>query len=301
MSVLPAARAAVLGVVFAALVLGAYAVLSAPSTSPNYLGFRGLKRARALRTSLVWQQLEPLVRWLGAQIAPLLPRAYRTRLDVHLTVAGDVWGLQPEEFVALSLVFSLLGLSGGALYGLGLGRGAIYVAIGFLLGAAGPYAYVASLEDDRRRRVQTGLPSVIDLLALGLSAGLDFPGALRQVIDKSSRADDPLVEELSIILQELQVGKTRKQALLQFGERVPTDSVREFVGAIVQAEERGNPLAQVLQIQAETLRQRRAVKAEEIASKASMKMIVPMVLLLSSILLIIVAPLVLNLGGVLGK
>jgi tight adherence protein C len=295
-----AAKVAALGLAFAALLLAVNGLASAPGTKPNYLGLRGLKRVRALETNPVWQQLEPTVRWLGVQLAPLLPEKRRQRLDAQLTCAGDLWGLQPEEFVALSVLTSLLGLSGGALYGLGLDRGSIYVVMGPVLGAAWPYVYLSSREEERRRRVQKGLPYVIDLLALGLSAGLDFPGALRQVVDKSSSPDDPLVEELNIVLQELQVGKTRKQALLQFAGRVPTDSVREFVGAVVQAEERGNPLGNVLQIQAETSRQRRAVRAEEVASKAGLKMILPALLLLCSVMLLIMGPLVMDLENVFG-
>jgi tight adherence protein C len=156
---------------------------------------------------------------------------------------------------------------------------------------------MSGIEAERRRAIQNGLPYVVDLLALGLSAGLDFPGALSRVVEKSSNPNDPLVEELNLVLQELQVGKTRKDALAQFAERVPSDSVVEFVSAVTQAEESGNPLGRVLQIQAEVSRQRRSVRAEEAASRASVKMIGPLVLLFGAILLLIVSPMVLELEG----
>jgi tight adherence protein C len=136
---------------------------------------------------------------------------------------------------------------------------------------------------------------VIDLLSLGLSAGLDFPGSLRQVVDKASTPDDPLIEELNLILEELRMGKTRKEALSQFAARVPGETVREFVGAVIQAEERGNPLARVLQIQAETSRQRRSVRAEEAASRASLQIIMPMVMIFVAILMLIVTPMAMEL------
>ena len=88
------------------------------------------------------------------------------------------------------------------------------------------------------------LPYAIDLLALGMGAGLDFPGAVRQVVEKSGAPDDPLVEEFTLILQGLNLGRTRRQALEDFAERVPSDAVKEFVGAVVQAELRGNPVAE---------------------------------------------------------
>ena len=71
-----------------------------------------------------------------------------------------------------------------------------------------------------------------------MSAGKDFPGAVRQVVEKSSDPDDALVEEFSRMLQELGIGRTRKQALLGFAERAPIETVQEFVNSVVQAEEK---------------------------------------------------------------
>jgi tight adherence protein C len=272
------------------ILLASYAVLSTPSRAPSLLGPRGLRRVRALASNSLWAQLEPTVRWLATRIRPLMPERIRSALDRQLTLAGDFWGLQPEEFAALSVLTLAAGLGLGSLYGVLLERGALYLALGGGLGVSIPYLQISGLEQERRKRVQNGLPYVIDLLSLGLSAGLDFPGALRQVVEKASAPDDPLVEELHLILQELEVGKTRKAALTQFAERVPGEAVREFVGAIVQAEERGNPLARVLQIQAEASRQRRSVRAEEAASRASLQILLPMVLVFVAILLLIVTP-----------
>jgi tight adherence protein C len=275
---------------FVALWLLTYTVASVPSAQPSYLGVRGLKRRRAEEQNALFRQLEPALRWLGARVKPLLGDGLRKRLDRQVTLAGDFWGLQPEECVALTLFSFLAGLSAGAVYGALLSRGFLYVILGGVLGAMLPYLQLTGIEQDRRKRVQNGLPSVIDLISLGLSAGLDFPGALRQVIDKSSNGRDALVEELNLILQELQVGKTRKQALEQLAERVPCEAVREFVGAVTQAEERGNPLGRVLEIQAEASRQRRSTRAEEAASRASVQMLGPMVLVFGAILLLIVSP-----------
>ena len=121
------------------------------------------------------------------------------------------------------------------------------------------------------------------------------------MVDKSSNPDDPLIEELNIILQELSVGKTRKQALLQFSDRVGGESVREFVSAVVQAEERGSPLSDVLRIQAQSSLQRRSVRAEEADASASVKMLLPMVLLFVAILMLIVTPMFIQIGSQFSK
>jgi tight adherence protein C len=289
-----AIRSTIASTSFVTLFLLVHSVTSAPVAPASYLGVRGLRRLRSQQQSAMWRELEPLVRWLGAHIKPLLGEKVQSRIDRQITLSGDFWGLVPEELVALTLLSAGAGLACGSAYAALLSRGFLYVLLGGVLGAMLPYLQLSGLEGQRRKQVQNGLPYVIDLLALGLSAGLDFPGALRQVVDKSSNGSEPLIEEIQLILRELQVGKTRKQALEQFAERVPSESVREFVGAVVQAEERGNPLGQVLEIQAEASRQRRSTRAEEAASKASVKMLAPMVLVFAAILLLIVCPMFLQ-------
>jgi len=279
---------------FFALWLLSYTVASTPVSGASYLGLRGLQRSRAERDSPLFRQLEPTLRWLGARLKPLLSDTTRARIDRQIMLAGDFWGLLPEEAVALTTVSLLGGLSAGAAYGALLSRGPLYIVLAGMVGLMLPYLQLTGTEQERRKRVQNGLPYVIDLLSLGLSAGLDFPSALKQVVDKSSSSGDALIGELNLILKELQVGKTRKQALEQLAERVPCEAVREFVGAVCQAEERGNPLGQVLEIQAEASRQRRSTRAEEAASKASVKMLAPMLLIFAAILLLIVTPMVLQ-------
>jgi tight adherence protein C len=130
-----------------------------------------------------------------------------------------------------------------------------------------------------------------------MSAGLDFPGALRQVTEKTADKGDALYEELTRILQELELGRTRKQALLSFAERAPTESVRDFVSAVVQAEEKGNPLAEVLQIQATMLRMRRSIAAEESAARAGVLMMGPLMLIFCTIMMIILGPFAVNIAA----
>jgi tight adherence protein C len=167
--------------------------------------------------------------------------------------------------------------------------------IGFILGAMVPYFQISGEAQRRLKEVNRGLPYVIDLMALAMSAGLDFPGAVRQVVEKSSNPDDPLHEEMTRILHELQLGRTRRQCLADFGKRCPTASVVEFVAALTQAEERGNPVAEVLQIQASVSRQRRTVAAEEAAAKAGVKMVGPLFLLFACIMLLVMSPMILTL------
>jgi tight adherence protein C len=172
--------------------------------------------------------------------------------------------------------------------------GDMVVTAGVLGGAAMPYMRISSSAADRLKEVNRRLPYAIDLLALAMGAGLDFPGSVRQVVEKAGNATDPVVEEFTLILQALQLGRTRRMALEGFAERCPADSVVEFVGALIQAELRGNPVAEALRIQADVARRKRTVNAEEAAARAGVQMIGPLVLVFMCILILIVAPIVMR-------
>ena len=294
--VLTILRVSVPLVAFAAAAVGFYRLLLVPTVESPRLGVRGLRRVQSVRSNSAWAKFEPTVRWLGARLQPFLAPRLRQKLDRQIMMAGDFWGLLPEEFAALTLLAMGGLMAVGAGYALASGKGPVlYVMLGAALGAVWPYLHLGSLEQSRRKHIQNRLPYMIDLLSLALSAGLDFPGSLRQVVEKTSNRSDPLIDEINLILYELSVGKTRKQALAQLAERVPSDSVQEFVAAISQAEERGNPLAEVLNIQAEASRQGRSVRAEEAAAKAGVKMFIPIVLIVIVVMLMILTPLILGL------
>ncbi|HHH28490.1 MAG TPA: type II secretion system F family protein, partial [Polyangiaceae bacterium] len=101
---------------------------------------------------------------------------------------------------------------------------------------------------------------------------------------------DSLVEEFRFMLRELELGRTRRQALENFADRCPTEAVRDFVGTVIQSEEKGNPLAEVLRIQATMLRMRRSVMAEEAAARAAVLMMGPLMLIFSAIILVLLGP-----------
>lgn len=274
-----------------------YAMASAPTRVASRLGMRGLKRRWAVDGNPAWAAIEPSVRWLGVRVSGLLSDTARERIDAMIALAGDYLGLTPEEFVSLSIISFVGGLAGGGLGAVAFeGNVGLFVVIGGMLGAITPYLQTTGESEKRLHGINEGLPYVIDLMALAMSAGLDFPGAIRQVVEKSSNPADPLIVEFKRILQELQLGRTRKQALSDFCLRAPTGPVTEFVAALIQAEERGNPVAEVLQIQAGVSRMRRSVKAEEAAAKAAVKMIGPLFLLFACIMLLVMGPMLLSLA-----
>lgn len=277
-----------------ALFILAYVAAASPTGEGKRLGLRGLKRQRALETVPLWSAVEPTLRWLGARFSGLVSVKYREELNRKIALAGDYLGLLPEEVIGFSVLAGVTGLIVGTLLGWASGVGNVVVFAGLFIGAATPFMRISGAAAERMKFVNRRLPYAIDLLALSMGAGLDFPGSVRQVVEKSGSPDDPVVEEFTLILQSLQLGRTRRQALESFAERVPVDTVVEFVGAVVQAELRGNPVADVLKIQAEVTRRKRSVRAEEAAAKAGVKLIGPLVLVFVAILLLVVSPIVLK-------
>jgi tight adherence protein C len=287
-------RISAMAAVGLALFVLTYVGAATPSAEAKRLGLRGLKRQRALETIPFWPVIEPMVRWMGARVSGLVRNEQREKLNQRISLAGDYLGLLPEEAVGLSILTALAGILLGSVLGWLSGMGDMIVTAGFLFGAALPYMKISSAAAERLKEVNRRLPYAIDLLSLAMGAGLDFPGSVRQVVEKSGSPNDPVVEEFTLILQALQLGRTRRMALEAFADRCPADSVVEFVGAMIQADLRGNPVAEALRIQAEVARRKRTVNAEEAAARAGVAMMGPLVLVFLCILLLIVAPIVMR-------
>lgn len=258
------------------------------------LGLRGLKRQKALREGGLFATLEPAVRVIAGWVSLIELGRLRLRAKHLLVCAGDYLGLSADELVAMMALGGLAGAAFGALWVQLLDFSPLLIVAFAIVGAFLVLAEVRSTAQKRQRDVGRGLPAAIELIALCMSAGLDFAGALGQILKNAPLDDDPLVEEFGLILYHLQLGHSRSRALQTFAARVPTEFVGDFVFAVVQAEAKGNPLSETLRVQAQVLRTRRSVRAEELAAKAGTKMVIPMVLLLGSILLLIGGPLVLK-------
>jgi tight adherence protein C len=290
---LEAYRLATIAAVAITAALLAFALAASPSRPSPRLGLRGLKRQRGTARSALWRAVEPLVRWLGVRVSGTLSESLRARLDQQISLAGDVLGLTPEEYVALTLLSAV----GGVLTALGINAATglnlnLALVLCVLLGALLPYLQITGAGQERLVAISRGLPTVVDVLAMTMTAGMDFPGAVRQVVEKAPNADEPIIEELTLLLQGVQIGRSRREVLEELARRAPCDAVREFTSAVLQAELRGNPLADVLQIQATTYRVQRSLKSEEAVSKAGVKMTAPLFLVFGAVLLLVLGPLI---------
>ncbi len=129
-------------------------------------------------------------------------------------------------------------------------------------------------------------------IALAMGAGATFTEAVRTVIREDPK--HPFNVELNTVLAEVELGTTRQQALRNMADRVPLESLRSIVASIIQAEGLGTPLSDVLKGQATLMRLQRSVRAEKLAAAASVRILVPSLLILVSVVLTVFGPVIIR-------
>jgi len=224
--------------------------------------------------------------WLKALAIRLSPAGAAANLQRGLDVAGNPQGWSPDRILAvkglglvgLGLLGALAGLHNPEILVLGGGVGA---AAGFFL----PDLLLYNSGQKRQQRIPKALPDALDLLSICVEAGLGFDGALSQV---ARNTPGPLAAEFARALQEMQIGKSRSEALQSMAERTTVPELRAFVSALVQSTELGIPVANVLREQAKEMRLRRRQRAEGEAQKVPVKITFPLILCLFPALLVLV-------------
>src|SRR4051812_22884191 len=209
--------------------------------------------------------------------------------------ATDFLGLKVAIAAVAGLVaFALIGVLGRNI-GLGVIFAAVFVAFGYIL----PEFWLGRRIKGRKHQILLSLPDTLDMLTISIRAGLGFDGALGKVVEKST---GPLSDEFRRALAEIRVGRARRDALRDMVDRTEVPPLTTFVSAIIQAEQLGVPIARVLQIQSEQLRLERRQRAEEMAAKAPIKMLLPLVgCIFPAMFIVILGPaiilIVIGLGG----
>jgi tight adherence protein C len=230
----------------------------------------------------------------------------RRKIEKRLTAAGYDTVLSPADFLALRLLVPLV--MGPVMILL------IYLATSRIPGGMGitirerqwilflclfayllmrPATWLNATIRKRHREIEKGLPFVLDLLTLSVEAGLDFMTAIRRLIDR--RRVDALSEEFIRAVREMQVGRTRRDALKDMALRAQNPDLSSVVSALVQADELGVGIGTILRIQAEQMRTRRFQRAEKMANEAPVKLLFPLVcFIFPSVFLVLLGPIFLQ-------
>lgn len=230
----------------------------------------------------------PFVKRLAATLSCFAPQQNYERLRQKLIEAGSPAGLGPAEFTGLrvllcvgfaALLFLLFLASGSSTLILVL----VPLVVG-LMGYLMPGIWLGSRIKQRKNEVIRSLPDAIDLLTISVEAGLGFDPALLRVIEKW---DNALTREFGRMQSEIRMGHSRRESMRALAARVNVDDLNVFTSAIIQADQLGVSISQVLRIQSKQMRMRRRQRAEEKAHKAPIKMIFPMVFLIFPALYIV--------------
>jgi tight adherence protein C len=237
-----------------------------------------------LKERLVQPLIDGVVVWLQRVLPASLLRDLEQRLEQAgnpVTVSGFLT-LQLILTGTLALVPLLLAVAAGlALSPLVFVLVLVFGGVGFFL----PQVWLRQRVEQRRGQIIKSLPDAFDLITTCVEAGLGLDAALARVAEK---IEGPFAEELRRTLREISLGKMRREALRELGERTGVPDIITFVNAVIQAEQMGSSIGTVLRVQSEQLRVRRRQRAEEMAYKAPVKMLFPLVLCIFPTLFIVI-------------
>ncbi len=235
----------------------------------------------------------PALRSFGEWVMRFTPQRAMQNVEVLLERAG-MSNIDASMFFALRFVlaFVLGGLLAFVFWASPnpqpFGRSAMIVIGATVMGFFLPQMYATSKMQRRQDEIRKAMPDALDLLTICVEAGLGFDAAMAKVAEKW---DNELALAFGRVIREVQLGKTRRDALKDMDERIGLPEMTSFVAAIIQSEQLGVSMANVLRIQSEQMRMKRRQRAEEEAHKAPIKMIIPMGLLIfPSLLIILLTP-----------
>jgi len=232
--------------------------------------------------------IKPFVQKAEKSIMKWAPMTIKRKEQELLMLAGFPHHLTIQEWMVLRTLFWIV--FGAMFTMMGWGQESLMMKIeisfiGWVLGYQLPIFYLKKRKENRKKEIKQGLPYVLDILTVSVEAGLGFDASLSKVVEKTTGA---LTQEFQKTLQEIKMGKSRKEALKDLGHRNSSDDMLQFVGSIIQAEQLGIRLGNVLRVQSEDMRQKRKQRAEEKAMKAPVKILFPLILFIFPAIFIIV-------------
>ena len=239
--------------------------------------------------------LRPLMARFSGRMQRMTSTSFSDTTERRLALAGNPGDMRVADWLGIKAVGAIVG---GALFFLifgivgVLGLPAILrlvmIPIGLAFGYTIPEFWLGGRVRKRQKAILLMIPDALDLLTISVRAGLGFDGALGKVVEKLK---GPLTEEFRRALAEIRVGKARRDALRDIVPRTEVQALTNFIGAIIQAEQLGVSISKVLQVQSEQLRIERRQRAEEMAAKAPIKMLFPLVgCIFPSLFIVILGP-----------
>ncbi|GIV66117.1 MAG: type II secretion system protein [Bellilinea sp.] len=241
----------------------------------------------------------PMARKMGEFAVRFTPQNAINSINRKLELAGSPANIDATMILALQAICAVIF---GGLVVLVFTVGATkwpfgrVILFAFLFGGLGymfPQLWLSSKISRRQKEIRKAMPDALDLLTICVEAGLGFDAAMSKV---SEKWESQLSFAFARTIQEIQLGKVRREALRDMAERIGIPEMTSFVAAVIQSEQLGVSLAKVLRIQSDQMRVKRRQRAEEEAHKAPLKMLIPMALLIfPSLMIVLLTPAALRL------
>jgi tight adherence protein C len=235
----------------------------------------------------------PVFRWLAKTATRFTPESQIEQTRYQLELAGKAQTSDPRTFFGTRIMLTvILGVAGFVLFFLvtkqeplnAIGLTALMAFLGYYL----PSAQLKSQIKRRQESIVRALPDALDLLTICVEAGLGFDQAMGKVYEKW---DNELALAFGRVIQEIALGKMRREALRDMAKSMGVPDVTAFTAAIIQADQLGVSMAKILRIQSDQMRVKRRQRAQEKAHQAPVKMMIPMVFLIfPSIWIILLGP-----------
>ncbi len=256
---------------------------------------RSLELSQPFRDRIIF----PIAQKFGELAIRFTPQNARQAIERKLELAGSSSKIDPTIILAGQFV-GMLFFGGIILFVFSIGsidwpwgRKLIIALIFSFLGFYFPQLMLSSQISRRQKEIRKAMPDALDLLTICVEAGLGFDAAMAKVSDKWQTQ---LSLAFARVIQEIQLGKVRREALRDMADRIGLSEMTSFVAAVIQSEQLGVSLSKVLRIQADQMRIRRRQLAEEEAHKAPIKMLIPMGgLIFPSLMIVLLTPAALRL------
>jgi tight adherence protein C len=206
----------------------------------------------------------------------LLPQSFVNRVSLQLVAAGRPMTTQ-AFFTLVAIIGICLPLAVIAFAAFTSSVTTLAIILALVIPGVGvllTFLWLRRRVNNRRLAVWRSLPDAFDLITVSVEAGLGLDAALRHV---SQKLRGPLSDEISQMLREVGMGRPRREALEDLAERVGVEELTIFVNSVIQAEQLGTSISRVLRAQGVTIRTRRRQRAEEMARRAPVKMVFPLV------------------------
>jgi tight adherence protein C len=253
-------------------------------------------RTASLEAPFGQRVMIPVIDGIVSAVMRMMPHSLVAETARKLVTAGRP--MSTQAFFTLWLV-TAVGLPGAMLALLTLTDAplnflttVILLASAFF-GSILPFYWLRNRVNRRKLAIWKRLPDAFDLITVSVEAGLGLDAALRHVAEKLR---GPLADEIAQMLREVGMGRPRREALEDMAARCDVPEVTTFVNAVIQAEQLGTSLGRVLRAQALSLRVKRRQRAQEIARKAPVKMVFPLVLfIMPTFFIVTVGPVVVHL------